>query len=398
MEVKEEGGQVVISLDGRIDTANAAQVEEYINSALSSFPDRGLCLDADRLEYISSVGIRILLRLHKRLQGKLTIRNVTNNNYELFSMTGLTEVIRISKKLREVSIDGCRILGSGAKGTVYRLDGETVLKVFAPGISLAEIEAERENSRQALICGVPTAIPFDTVRVGDLYGLIYEVIDARTLNDIVVENPETLKDLIPIYVAFLRDLNTNESRNKRIPSAAAQFLKNLDEIGSSLDPKEEKRLKQLLENMPEEFHLIHGDAQFKNIMMVSGEVMVIDLDSLCVGDPVFELAALYVTYILFYADDNTQNERFLGLDEKTGGRIFYSTLEEYLKQCGVGFSREDVDDALRKIRLVGCLRFLCLMLIDFKREKSDLKDLRVRRALQGISETVFLVEDLRLLS
>ena len=112
--------------------------------------------------------------------------------------------------MREVSIDGCAELGSGANGKVYRLTKDEMIKVFRPGITLDEIESEREASRKAFLLGVPCAIAFDTVKVGDCYGTIYEMLNAATVQERIREKPDRLPELAAATAKLLKELHETE--------------------------------------------------------------------------------------------------------------------------------------------------------------------------------------------
>lgn len=155
-------------------------------------------LDAAGVDYISSTGLRVLLRLVKSGQADLTVCNASPGIYDVYEITGMTSLMKVQKRMREVRVDGCEVIGRGAYGTVYRLDSDTIVKVYRNGeASLPVIEAETARARQAFVSGVPTAIPFDIVRVGDQYGSVFEMIDARNCNDLASGEPGALDDLTP---------------------------------------------------------------------------------------------------------------------------------------------------------------------------------------------------------
>ena len=108
-------------------------------------------------------------------------------------MTGFTELMTVEKAYRRVSVDGCEIVGEGANGTVYRIDGDNVVKVYKDANALDEIQKERELARLALVLGIPTAISYDVVRVGDSYGSVFEMLDARSFSKILAEHPEKME-------------------------------------------------------------------------------------------------------------------------------------------------------------------------------------------------------------
>ena len=107
-------------IKGKIDSTNAADFE---NELMAAKPSE---LDASQLEYISSAGLRVLLKLTKAV-GDVTVNNVSSEVYEIFDVTGFTEILNVKKAFREIDLTGKEILGKGGNGTVYRLDAETIV-------------------------------------------------------------------------------------------------------------------------------------------------------------------------------------------------------------------------------------------------------------------------------
>ena len=77
---------IYIELDGRIDASNSSVVEQNILKIKEQNPDKHVVIDADKLEYISSAGLRVILRLRKE-EPKLAIINVAADVYSIFEMT-----------------------------------------------------------------------------------------------------------------------------------------------------------------------------------------------------------------------------------------------------------------------------------------------------------------------
>ena len=101
-------------LEGHIDSNNAEQTEKEINDIIAQNSCQNILIDAEGLEYISSAGLRVLLRLRKKFP-KMEVVNVRPEVYEVFDMTGFTEMITIRKGYRRVSVEGCEVIGQGAK-------------------------------------------------------------------------------------------------------------------------------------------------------------------------------------------------------------------------------------------------------------------------------------------
>ena len=165
-----------------------------------------MVLDAEKLEYISSAGLRVILRLRKQ-EPELAIVNASPEVYEIFEMTGFTEMMPVSRAYRRVSVDGCEVIGQGANGKVYRLDPETIIKVYLNPNSLPDIHWERELARKAFVLGIPTAIPYDVVKVGDGYGSVFELLNAKSFGSLIAEHPEEMDKYVKMYVDLLKKIH-----------------------------------------------------------------------------------------------------------------------------------------------------------------------------------------------
>ena len=162
-----------IAVEGRIDASNVADAEEKIFAIKNANKDKHTVIDADNLEYISSAGLRMILKLRKEAP-KLAIINVASDVYEIFDMTGFTDMVTVEKAYPRMSVEGCEFIAKGANGAVYRYDDETILKTYFAKDALPEIKQERENARRAFVLGINTAIPYGIVRVGEGYGTVLQ--------------------------------------------------------------------------------------------------------------------------------------------------------------------------------------------------------------------------------
>ena len=92
-----DGEKLTIALKGRLDAAAAPGFEKELNTALNGVTD--LTIDFKDLEYVSSAGLRTLLVAQKRMnkQGSLVIKNVCDEVYEVFDMTGFSDLIEIER-------------------------------------------------------------------------------------------------------------------------------------------------------------------------------------------------------------------------------------------------------------------------------------------------------------
>ena len=344
---------MTIGLIGRIDSANAAQVEQGIQKQLSGCGDAEIVLDAERLEYISSAGLRVILRLRKSCPS-LRVVNVSSEVYEIFEMTGFTELMPVEKAFRTVSVEGCEVIGQGANGTIYRLFRDTVVKVYRNADALEEIRHEREVAKLALILGIPTAISYDVVRVGESYGSVFELLNARSFSGILAEEPEKLDWCVREYVALLKLIHGTRVPAGKLPDMRETALMWVKTALPALPEEAGKKLLALVNAVPGDDHMLHGDYHTKNLMLQGDEVLLIDMDTLSVGHPIFELGNMYNAYLGFYERDHDAILDFQGFDWNTGRAFWEKALAAYL-----GTDRPEVlREVENKARVIGYTRLI----------------------------------------
>lgn len=385
MNSYEENGRLVICLDGRVDSNNAPETEEEINRLLEGNPGKEFLFDAEGLSYISSAGLRVLLAVRKKTGSGFTVRNVSPEVYDVMEVTGFSTFLKVKKKPRAISVEGCPLIGKGAVGEVYRLDADTIVKVYSID-NLPMIENEVARSRQAFLKGIPTAIPFDIVKVGDRYGSVFEMIKARNCNSLLAEEPERLEEITEMYASFLKQVHAAVAEPGELPDAREEYIRYLDTVADVLPGEVCERIRTLIRQMPEDLHIIHGDIQLKNVMLSNDrEMILIDMETLSCGNPVFDLAGMYMCYIAFVEDEPDNSEKFLGYSGEIGAKLFEGTLRKYLGAADEGAYRK----ALDKITLLGYVRFLyVLSLIGGNPECYDLRIAHSREHLAELSARV----------
>ena len=317
-----------IQLHNRIDSSNAPVVEEEILGAMKTCTAPTVVLDADDLEYISSAGLRVILRLRK-VRSELKIINVSSAVYEIFEMTGFTEMIPVSKGYRKLSIEGCEVIGQGANGKVYRLDQDTIVKVYYKADALPDIHRERELARKAFILGIPTAIPYDVARVGNSYGSVFELLNAKSFSRLIAENPQELDKYVVLFVDLLKKIHSTLVNPDDMPDQRAVVIGWVEFLKDYLDSAKWEKLHKLVTAVPVNHHMIHGDYHTKNVMVQNGEVLLIDMDTLAQGDPVFEFASIFNAYVGFYDFDHDSSMDFQGLPYETTVSIWKKMLPLY---------------------------------------------------------------------
>ena len=295
MRTEVKDGIVTIFLEGRIDTGNAADVEKEILGVLSENDGTVPVFDASGLDYISSAGLRVLMKVRKTVGAPVEVREVSGEVYEIFETTGFTELLDVKKRLREISIEGCEQIGAGLSSRVYRIDRDTIVKVFHPEIGLDRIEEERESARTAFVNGIPTAITFDVVKVGDNYGTVYELIDAVQLSKFLRDNPDKAPEYRIKYADMLKDMHRIELTDK-FQDMKEIYHGWIDDLKPYLEQNELDALHGLVGVIPDRNTFVHCDAHVGNTMVQDGELILIDMADVGRGHPIFDIGTLSYHY------------------------------------------------------------------------------------------------------
>ncbi len=342
-----------INLEGRIDASNATEFENGIAEIRNANQGIHTVLDADNLEYISSAGLRVMLRLRKE-EPKLAIINVSPEVYSVFEMTGFTEMIKIEKTYPRISIEGCEFIAKGANGAVYRYDDETIVKQYFNRDALPEIMQERENSRRAFVLGVNTAIPYGIVRIGDGYGSLTELLNATSITKLIRANPEDLTQSVAYFVDTIKEVHAIEVEKGALPDFKKWILEWADFLAGYLDDAHAQKMRALVESIPDSNYMIHGDYHSNNVMVQNGEPLLIDMDTLAVGHPIMELGSTFNAYVGFGEIDKDAIESFFGISVDMGKRFWRLSLARYL-----GINDENIiNDVEDKAKVIGYMRLL----------------------------------------
>ena len=341
-------GDATITLCGRLDTSVSAKTKSEIDKHLAAGNINSLTMDAEELEYISSSGLRILLTLAKSYKN-FKVVGVNAEVYDVLSMTGFNKIIKVERALRQLSIDGCEQIGVGGVGTVYRLDGDTIIKVFREGTTIDEVRKEITMSKEAFVMGTPTAISFDIVKVGSQYGLVYELLNAETLSSCIKRFPERIDEYARQYANLFRQLHSIEvPADSNVPNAIDHERQQILHIRRYFPQESIDLLLQIIDTIPTGNRLLHLDLQVKNTMMQDNELMLIDMGEMGYGHPVLDLGHAYSSMVLLIGD----YDKTIGIPRELGNKVWDLAINYYFE----GLPEDVIEQRKAQIDVVGRIR------------------------------------------
>ncbi|MBO5883322.1 MAG: STAS domain-containing protein [Clostridia bacterium] len=93
IDFKKNNGELIVMIDGRLDTCTAPELESFLGKQYEGTDS--LIFDCEKLIYISSAGLRVLLTAHKRMKGAMKLSGVNELVMEVLEMTGFADIWEI---------------------------------------------------------------------------------------------------------------------------------------------------------------------------------------------------------------------------------------------------------------------------------------------------------------
>ncbi|MBO5977639.1 MAG: anti-sigma factor antagonist [Bacteroidales bacterium] len=350
-------GVLNLMLEGRLDTEAAVKFDAAIAEICKNNPHDSLVLDAEKLEYVASSGLRTILKMVKT-EKNFSMVNVSEAVYGVFEMTGFSRIMNISKALRKIDLEKCERIGFGGNGAVYRVSEDEVVKVNFNPSTYDSLHLELNKAKEAFLLGIPTDISFDMVDCGEgKRGVVYETIKSKTLGETIQSEPERMEELTEQYIAQLNTLHATRTDNPVFGSAKDNYRKKVEDASKYYTEEEALLLHKILEVLPEGGGLVHCDAHPKNIMIQNGEMFWIDMEQMAVGHPIYDIISIAVVLNGMNNDEMTMH--ICGMDNATVAKMKDCFIRKYFKTEDPAMIQKfsSLFDALRLIRAVFAVGF-----------------------------------------
>ncbi len=295
IESTQSGDTLTLALSGRLDSTSARTLAE----ALQLGGVRSLILDLEQCRYVSSAGLREILRAHKLLAANspgLVLTNVHREVFDVFALTGFTDLMTIRRKVREISIDGLEFMSAGVCGECYRLDAETIVKLYNEGISAEIAEQEKAFAKAAFVLGIPTAISYDVVTCGTRTGVVYEMLDAKLFSAVINQDLSHMAQHATELAQIVRTIHSTAADPAVFPDLKQKFIGYINQMDCCLPADDIAFLQSKLASMPEGDNCVHFDIHTSNIMIRDGEPVIIDMGDLSRGSYLFDVGLLCTIY------------------------------------------------------------------------------------------------------
>ena len=368
-------GILKIELPERVDANNANQIEQDLFLVPNLKNAQEIIIDADNLNYISSLGLRVILKFQKKFKNvPISVINVSGNIYNIFDDTGFTSFLNVKKKLRFVDVNAFQLLGVGMYGAVYRINEEQILKVFHGINSENAIQPIIKTIRAAFIHDIPTIIPFEIVRTEKGIGMILELLNSEMMSTLMKNNPEKLGKYVGDMVTLSKSLANTQFEEGTLRTRNEMLLSKLDDADKFLLPEEIATIKKYIDAVPQRNTAVHGDFHANNIMIMDEKPILIDMDEFSLGHPVWDIGNLHCIYQDMAHADSEMCEDLFGIAGKIPYADFYIKIigvtfdeadkiwEKFFNGYFADYSQEDKNKILELVEFYGNFKFITFLL------------------------------------
>ena len=153
---------------------------------------------------------------------------------------------------------------------------------------------------------------------------------------------------------MLRLIHSTEVPAGKLPDMKERALDWAAFMKDYLPKEAADKLYALVAAIPHDDHMLHGDYHTKNLELQNDEVLLIDMDTLSVGNPIFELGSMYNAFLGFSELDHSIVRKYQGFDRELSATFWQKSLAAYLgTNCPTKI--REVED---KARVVGYTRMI----------------------------------------
>lgn len=290
-------GDLYFILSGRVASQNINELSSMLSQERKNHPEGSVIFDCEHLIYISSAGLRVLLSFNKKESKPIKIINVSPDAYEIFDITGFTELFEVNRKLRDISNKSVRKMGYSGGVTVFYIGEDTLLKVYPEDTKLEEIENERQSAQAAMLFDIPTLIAYDIVTYKGQYGMLYELPKAHTVLSMIESSPRKLIQYARDMGKLLKKLHSVSLTIDTLPRVSDLYKGYARDMVAWLHPSEVEMLVKLIDVIPESDTILYGNFTAQNVFVhQNDELILINMAGLQCGNPIYDLGRIYMRY------------------------------------------------------------------------------------------------------
>ncbi|MBO4285946.1 MAG: HD domain-containing protein [Bacilli bacterium] len=290
-DFKIEKNEKILKIYGKIDANSALFIADEINKI-----NDDAYLDFSDVAGVDNEAVRTFYNL--AINGKrYFIRNANMNIMNLFYKLGVATYVPITEKPREITLDDYEESGDGYTAISYNhVDGDLMMKLYAPFIAPEEVEKEKIVATRVLSLGINTPLCGDLVTYKGQYGITFERIkNKRSVARAISQEPNRIEEFVHLYTQAVKKLHATKCDTTLFDPVSKSFLNELERAKEHFSDEEYLKVKEFITSHEGPTTCIHGDLHIGNVLLTpEGNTLFIDMADFSYGDPLYDVSVLYV--------------------------------------------------------------------------------------------------------
>jgi uncharacterized protein (TIGR02172 family) len=211
-------------------------------------------------------------------------------------------------------------------GQCFRIDRETIVKLYNEGVEPRIAEQEKEFAKAAFVMGIPTAISYDVVACGNRTGVVYEMLDAQLFSQLIRDEPQAVDAHAKTLADVARMIHTTPGDPALFPDIKQNLRGAIRQMDFFLSAPQIDILLGKLDSIPDADTCVHFDLHTSNIMMREGEPVLIDMGDMSIGSYLFDVGLLCCIYGL---PELGSSEVVTKVPNDTGAKLWQGFIKYY---------------------------------------------------------------------
>lgn len=229
-------------------------------------------------------------------------------------------------------------VSKGATGIVYRINDSQVIKAYPESSDISKIKEEFKKLKIFYDLGIKCPKPYEIASLDNKIGIIMEYVKGETLTKHIAEKPSDAQKYIKEMVEMMKTIHSIDAGTLQIQSIKNKYRNALDKCKGYYSEEEIKKLYYLLESIPDEKTLLHGDYHTGNILLnENNELVVIDFQELGYGHPIFDIMSQGAIIPVTIENNKQLAEAY----HNTNVTILYNIWKNFIYECYNPINQEE---------------------------------------------------------
>ena len=256
----------------------------------------------------------------------------------------------MSEEYRNIDLTGMKPFTSGNTAQCYRLDNDKILKLYFDKSKTVFLEKEKQNALSLLKNYIPAPISYELVTSGDKVGIIYEMIDGKSVSETIAADGSQAAPLGRKVAALAREIHSHVDTDGLFRESTFFVRRSIGDL-TYVSDKAKQRMLDVTDRLEEYRNFVHGDFHPNNILVRDDGLYVIDLFGFSHGCPAFDVATILFSFY-WSPEAFEKTNTFNGLSPKQMDDYWNAFRDEYF-----GPDNKDILELLPAVLLLKRMNF-----------------------------------------